>query len=169
MRCGSWPTQKGKTMVESLDAEKGMALAVSLRDGAGRFAGILGRNMVVMMALAAAGLLLLGCDKEEQTCPDRIDEVSCGQCPVDAVSGASNKANVCVYCSVGTTCPRDPCHQSCVLPDCAGFPIDCGQVENGQEVSGGLVPLACGCPDGTVEMGRDDVTEGGPYLECRCL
>ena len=55
--------------------------------------------------------------------------------------------------------------------DCDAFVIRCGQVINGIEVVGGIVPTRCNdnrCPAGTTKQGLDTVTPGGPYNICTC-
>lgn len=55
--------------------------------------------------------------------------------------------------------------------DCDAYVIRCGQVINGAEVVGGIVPTRCNdnrCPTGTTQRGQDTVTPGGPYNICTC-
>jgi hypothetical protein len=55
--------------------------------------------------------------------------------------------------------------------DCDAYVIRCGQVINGVEVVGGIVPTRCNdnqCPTGTTKSGQDTVTPGGPYNICTC-
>ena len=125
-------------------------------------AGLWGLALLVGLVWAQAG-----CDQGAKTCPERWGEVSCGTCPVDAVSGASGASEVCVYCRTGTSCPQDPCTQACVGPACSDYEIPCGRVQDGGVVTEGLVPQGCLCPEGTTQSGW--VEEGdGPFLVCTC-
>ena len=52
--------------------------------------------------------------------------------------------------------------------DCSAYTINCGQVTNGIQQTGGVVPQACTCPSGTSPYGVDRTTPGGPYTICNC-
>lgn len=61
------------------------------------------------------------------------------------------------------------CKQSSITGvECGAYVIACGQVQNGIEVVGGVVPADCDCPSNTTFAGRDNVTSGGPWNMCQC-
>jgi hypothetical protein len=51
---------------------------------------------------------------------------------------------------------------------CSQYKIECGKIQNGIEVVGGVVPDKCNCPSNTTFAGQDNVTAGGPYNQCLC-
>lgn len=51
---------------------------------------------------------------------------------------------------------------------CSQYKIECGKVQNGVEVVGGIVPEKCDCPSNTRFEQKDNVTPGGPYNLCTC-
>jgi hypothetical protein len=54
--------------------------------------------------------------------------------------------------------------------DCGSYwdKFKCGQVVNGIEYTGGLVPSRCDCPKNTHYAGMDNITPGGPWKICMC-
>jgi hypothetical protein len=51
---------------------------------------------------------------------------------------------------------------------CKAYPIKCGEIHDGIQVVGGIVPASCNCPIGTTYDSMDNVTPGGPYKICMC-
>jgi len=133
---------------------------------------LLERSTTRLAALPVLLALLGGVACDENPCDEKDGYQLCGYCAEDVVLSSNPNAGKCRYCPTGSTC-GDPC----TMTDCGGgtgqgtcgaYAIRCGEVKDGIETVGGIVPESCACPNGTHQAGTDRVTAGGPYRICSC-
>lgn len=130
-------------------------------------AHLIEHGLVRIAVLTTSVLVLSSCG---DPCPQKDGMILCGYCGEDVVTSSNPNAGKCRYCAPGGVC-GDPC----TMTSCSGqsgscdqYPINCGAINNGIEVVGGVVPESCPCPSNTYQSGVDNVTAGGPYKICSC-